>query len=112
MRKVRRRVIRKIKPMTQPEAINGLSHSFPDIRLLNYGGDFTTSRALRDKGVIVCSDCGELCSDSEGNCPQCESKLIAIVTEDENIHIEAIKAESSIINKKDALRTVIRKLIK
>jgi len=103
MRKAKRTHVTLLgRPMTESEKINGISKSFPDVRILNYGDDFRTSRGLRDKGIVVCSECGHLCSDSQEKCPQCNSKIIAIVSD-----VALTEVESKEINRRTYVKSII-----
>ena len=82
MRKRRTKVTLLGAPLSQEKKIEGLTKSFPETRILTYAGTgevYTTSRSLRDKGVVICSECGYICCDSQEKCPSCSNEVIAIL---------------------------------
>lgn len=65
----------------QVEIVAHLSKTTTGMNIISDHGDkvWTTSKGMRKLGMIICSDCGHVCSDSKEFCPHCLEKLVAIV---------------------------------
>lgn len=65
----------------QSAIINGLFKMCPDKRILEHTGinvAFRTSKALKNMGVVVCSDCMQITSDQRQMCENCGNELFVV----------------------------------
>lgn len=69
-----------IKPLIPKDFINRLSKIYGDNGFI-FGPEqkvFTTPLKIRNQGMIVCSECGVINSDSLKQCKKCKQDLIYI----------------------------------
>lgn len=72
-------------PLNQQRIMNYLVDHLQDDLILEhtglaeFDGVWLTSHAVREMGMIVCSECGCITSDSRYECPKCEEPIVFIM---------------------------------